>query len=163
MHLKRIILCLFLALSLAAGAFAATDPLESIGTMGTVRTIDLMRVLKQSQGKVVVLNFWASWCSPCRAEVPELKSLRRTYAEDDLLILGLNVDNDPAAYADFVTKTGFTYPVRRADEGVLRLYRVQSIPRLLIYNPKGELVVDHEGLATATDLSPVIDQLLAEK
>lgn len=166
MHLKKLISALFLALALllpTAGAQASPDPLETIGTMGSMSTLDVMRLLKHSRGKVVVLNFWASWCSPCRAEVPELMHLRKTFSEDELLILGLNVDTDVAAYAKFVTDTGFTYPVRRADEGVQRLFRISTIPRLLVYNPKGELVVDHEGVAPANELGRVIKTLLSEK
>ncbi|BBD07867.1 TlpA family protein disulfide reductase [Desulfovibrio ferrophilus] len=164
MHAKRLILALALILALNMGvASASTDPLQSIGTMGTLRTIDVMRVMKQAHGKVVVLTFWASWCAPCRAEVPELKELRETFAENELLILGLNVDNDISEYAKFVTKAGFTYPVRRVDEGVQRLFKVESIPRLLIYNTKGGLVLDHEGMAPASELERVINSLLAEK
>ncbi|MBU1001272.1 MAG: TlpA family protein disulfide reductase [Proteobacteria bacterium] len=162
--MKKLILTLTVLLVLGTGAFAASpDPLESIGTMGSLRTIDVMRVMKQGQGKVVILNFWASWCAPCRAEVPELKALRKAFGEEELFILGLNVDDDPGAYAKFVTKTGFTYPVRRVDDGVLRLFKVGSIPRLLIYNTRGELVVDHEGAAPAAELAGLIRSLLAEK
>lgn len=164
MPVKKLFLVLAVLLALGTGALAASpDPLESIGTMGSLRTIDVMRVMNHGHGKVVVLNFWASWCAPCRAEVPELKALRKAFSEDQLFILGLNVDSDPGEYAKFVTKTGFTYPVRMADEGVQRLFKVGSIPRLLVYNTRGELVVDHEGTAPAAELEGLVRSLLAEK
>ena len=67
--------------------------------------------LADFKGKVVVLNFWATWCPPCRAEIPDLVSLQQQYAARGLVVVGISMDEGgPAGVASFV-KTGINYPV----------------------------------------------------
>ena len=70
--------------------------------------------LKQYAGKTVVLNFWATWCEPCREEMPELSSLHEEYKNKNLVVLGVAID-DVAAISDFVKETKVSYPLFAAE------------------------------------------------
>jgi len=123
---------------------------------------DILKTVTQSQGKVVVLNFWATWCDPCRTEIKDLKELRTQYAEDELVIHGYSVDRDPGAVAAFARKADFNYPVYMATEGAARFFKIEAIPRLMLYDKTGELKVNAEGVANPDRLREIIDSLLAE-
>ncbi len=155
--------CLALLGPLRAAPAQAADPLQETGTMAILRSMDVVRMLAGAKGKVAVLCFWASWCAPCRSEIPELNTLRAAFDEGELLLVGLSVDEDPVAYSGFVSKTEFAYPVRRAAESVSRLYRVGTIPRLIVYGPDGTLAASHEGVVGAADLKTLVTKLLTEK
>ena len=70
--------------------------------------------LKQYAGKTIVLNFWATWCEPCREEMPELSSLHEEYINKNLVVLGVAID-DVAAISDFVKETKVSYPLFAAE------------------------------------------------
>jgi len=70
--------------------------------------------LEQYAGKVVVLNFWASWCEPCREEMPELSQLHTEYKDRNLVVLGMAIE-DAAAVKDFLKETKVSYPLFAAD------------------------------------------------
>lgn len=70
--------------------------------------------LKKYAGKIVVLNFWATWCAPCREEMPELSKLHSAYQHQNVVVLGLAVD-DVTAISDFVKETKVSYPLLAAD------------------------------------------------
>jgi thiol-disulfide isomerase/thioredoxin len=70
--------------------------------------------LQQYAGKTVVLNFWATWCEPCREEMPELSALHNAYKANNLVVLGIAVD-DVAAIGDFVKETKVSYPLFAAE------------------------------------------------
>jgi len=72
------------------------------------------QALKKYAGKIVVLNFWATWCAPCREEMPELSKLHSTYQHQNVVVLGLAVD-DVTAISDFVKETKVSYPLLAAD------------------------------------------------
>lgn len=96
--------------------------------------------LKELQGKVVLVNFWATWCPPCRKEIPDLEVLYNRFKDQGLLVLAIT-DEDRAKVEPFVTKNNMTYPVL-LDPGqkVGKLYEVAGIPKSLIYDRTGKLV-----------------------
>ncbi|WP_461210547.1 TlpA family protein disulfide reductase [Desulfocurvus sp. DL9XJH121] len=147
-------------LSVPALAGEAADGMEGVPPARVMDVNDVMRVMQRAKGKVMVLNFWASWCGPCRMERRELMALRDAIPAEDMMLLGLSVDQDPAAYAQFVAGNGFNYPVRLAAESVVRLFSIGSIPRLMVYDPDGKLAVDHEGLVGASQLKSTVNDLL---
>lgn len=149
-------------LAVTARAETVADPLPEIGSMGVVETGDVLRALQKSRGKVVLLNFWASWCAPCRAERLELMELREVFAPEELVVLGLSVDQDPMAYAKFITDNDFNYPVRRASESVARMFNIGAIPRLVAYAPDGRRALDHEGMVEADELEGAVRALLGK-
>ena len=103
--------------------------------------------LADSRGKVILLNFWATWCGPCRAEIPDLVELQNKY-KDRLQILGLVVDeDDPDAVKDFVEKFGINYPVALATNDIRMQYGgIAALPTSFVLDAEGRIVQKHEGL-----------------
>ncbi|MFL6229891.1 MAG: TlpA family protein disulfide reductase [Pyrinomonadaceae bacterium] len=96
------------------------------------------------QGKVLVIDFWASWCEPCRNETPHLIELQRRYGAQGLQVVGLNVggDDDRAKVSDFVKEFGIPYPLGYPDDAMNALYfgTDDTIPQTYVFDRKGRLV-----------------------
>ena len=103
--------------------------------------------LSDSHGKVILLNFWATWCGPCRAEIPDLVELQNKY-KGRLQILGLVVDDDDAdAIKEFVEKFKLNYPVAIASDAVRYQYGgIAALPTSFVLDTEGRIVQKHEGL-----------------
>jgi len=103
--------------------------------------------LAGSKGKVILLNFWATWCGPCRAEIPDLVELQNKY-KDRLQILGLVVDDDDQdAIKDFAEKFGINYPVALATNEIRMQYGgIPALPTSFVLDSEGRIVQKHEGL-----------------
>ncbi len=103
--------------------------------------------LAEYKSKVVLLNFWATWCGPCRAEVPDLVELQNKY-KDQLQIIGLVVDDDDqAAIKKFVAEFGINYPVALATDGMRLQYGgIPALPTSFLLDAQGRIVQKHEGL-----------------
>ncbi len=99
------------------------------------------------RGKVVLLNFWATWCGPCRAEIPDLIELQEKY-KGQLQIIGLTVDDDDAGVIQqVVTRTGINYPVAMASSEVRIKYGgIAALPTSFVLDAQGRVVQKHEGL-----------------
>ena len=99
------------------------------------------------RGKVVFLNFWATWCGPCRAEIPDLIALQSRY-KDRLQIIGLDVDDDdPAEIQKFISDTGIQYPVAMASGDVRAEYGgIPALPTSFVLDTEGRVVQKHVGL-----------------
>lgn len=91
--------------------------------------------------KGVVLNFWATWCFPCRKEMPSLETLNKTYAERGLLVLGINIDKDGQSSGDaalFIQETGVTFPIAFDSDGrTAEAYAVHGLPVTYLIKPDG--------------------------
>jgi thiol-disulfide isomerase/thioredoxin len=103
--------------------------------------------LAVSKGKVILLNFWATWCGPCRAEIPDLVELQNKY-KDRLQILGLVVDDDDQdAIKKFVAEFGINYPVAIAGNEIRFQYGgIAALPTSFVLDAEGRIVQKHEGL-----------------
>jgi cytochrome c biogenesis protein CcmG/thiol:disulfide interchange protein DsbE len=103
--------------------------------------------LAGSHGKVILLNFWATWCGPCRAEIPDLVELQNKY-KDRLQILGLVVDDDDQeAVKKFVSEFGINYPVAIASNDIRFQYGgIAALPTSFVLDAEGRIVQKHEGL-----------------
>ncbi|MGH9475336.1 MAG: TlpA disulfide reductase family protein [Terriglobales bacterium] len=113
-----------------------------IGLGGTRWTLAALR------GKVVLVNFWATWCPPCRAEMPDLERLHTEFAPRGLVILGIS-DEKPVTVSTFVNGEHVTYPILLdPDDAVEKLYRVESIPMSFLYNRQGKLVAEAMDMRT---------------
>jgi thiol-disulfide isomerase/thioredoxin len=103
--------------------------------------------IEASHGKVVLLNFWATWCGPCRAEIPELVALQNRY-KDRLQIIGLVVDDDDAKEIRKVIESeGINYPVALANPETRFAYGgIAALPTVFVVNSDGRVVQKHVGL-----------------
>lgn len=103
--------------------------------------------LAASHGKVILLNFWATWCGPCRAEIPDLIELQKKYA-DRLQIIGLDVDDDDSTEVKkFVAANGINYPIGMATNEIRIQYGgVAALPTSFVLDDQGRIVQKHEGL-----------------
>jgi len=93
------------------------------------------------RGRIVVVNFWATWCPPCVDEMPSLEKLHRALGPEGLVILGVSVDEDEAALRAFVARTGVTFPVLRDPGGrvAAHAYRTTGWPETFVIDPSGRL------------------------
>jgi thiol-disulfide isomerase/thioredoxin len=103
--------------------------------------------LADARGKVILLNFWATWCGPCRAEIPDLIELQTKY-KDRLQIIGLTVDDDDAgAIKKVVEETGINYPVAMASPQVRIQYGgIAALPTSFMLDSEARVMQKHEGL-----------------
>jgi peroxiredoxin len=104
--------------------------------------------LKDLRGKVVLVNFWATWCPPCRKEMPDLEILKQRFGPQGLVILGIS-DEDAATVQPFVTQQKVTYPIL-LDSGrkVNGLFQIDGIPKTFIYDREGEIVAQSIDMRT---------------
>ncbi|WP_290792157.1 TlpA family protein disulfide reductase [Flavihumibacter sp. UBA7668] len=96
--------------------------------------------LESFKGKKVFVNLWASWCPPCRAEMPSIQKLYEKTASQNVQFVLLALDNDFTTSLQFINKTGFTFPVYYPGAALPSLFNVEGIPATFIFNEKGELV-----------------------
>jgi len=107
--------------------------------------------LDEAKGKVVLLNFWATWCGPCRAEIPDLVDLQKRYA-DKLEIIALATEEDDADQVRrFVLRSGINYRVAMAPDDLVRAYGgIAALPTSFVIDAQGRVVQKHIGLNDPT-------------
>ena len=102
--------------------------------------------LSDYRGKVVFLNFWASWCPPCRAEIPDFVDLYKKYHAKGLEIIGLSVDQSAEPVVDFVKEFAVNYPIVMAAPDVIKAYGdIKGIPTSFILDAKGNILARYVG------------------
>ena len=107
--------------------------------------------LREQRGRVVLLNFWATWCGPCREEMPQLSRLQDKYRSAGLLMLGVNVDDDTANAATVASKLGVKFPVLLdTDKQVSKLYDISAMPSTVIIDRDGRVRHLHKGYREGT-------------
>ncbi|MFY9511132.1 MAG: TlpA disulfide reductase family protein [Rubrivivax sp.] len=141
--MKLIALLLLLAFGNAFGAVAAQAPAPDF----TLKALDGKNLrLAEQRGSVVLVNFWASWCGPCKVEMPHLNKLYDKYRSAGFTMLGVNVDEDPRTASGAAAKLAVRFPVLfDADKRVSRLYDVQSMPATVLIDRDGRVRYLHRG------------------
>jgi peroxiredoxin len=169
-----------ITLVLVAGAITAAHALRdqlfpvTLGSQAPVfeaNTIDgtsLRRTLADYRGKVVLLNIWATWCTPCIVEMPTIEALHREFKDTDLRVVAVSIDQAQTEHAirDFVKELGLTFEVLHDPEGAItRVYQVMGYPETFVIGRDG---VIRKIVIGATDWNSegnraLIRQLLAEQ
>ena len=94
--------------------------------------------LSRLPGKIVVLDFWATWCAPCRAALPEIKDLLKKYPREKLILISISGDADEKAWKEYVAKKGMDWPqCRDKNDQLGRLFGVRSIPTFMVIDGEG--------------------------
>ncbi len=115
-------------------------------------------------GKVVVVNFWATWCGPCKKEIPAFNRVYSKYKSQGVVMLGVlhdqTVDNN--GVLNFMSDNEFTYPVVVADQEVLAAYHFPgALPTTFIYDRQGRIVTEHKGPMSEEQLAAALEKTLA--
>ena len=122
------------------------------------KTIELAKL----KGKAVLVNFWATWCGPCRAEIPDFIKVYDTYKSKGLEIVGISLDDDGwSVVKPFVEKNKINYPIVLGDAEVALQYGgIQGIPTTFFVNKDGNIVDHQVGMLTKAILEQKIKSLL---
>lgn len=110
--------------------------------------------LAAEKGKVILLNIWATWCGPCRYEIPELVKLQNAYGKDGFEVVGVSIDGPETAseIAPFVQKSGINYPIVLDPRGVIAdVFETNVLPTSALIDRDGKVVWTHIGVVEADD------------
>ena len=119
--------------------------------------------ISELKGKVVVVNFWASWCPPCRIEAPAIEEVYEKYQKKEVVFLGINVWENQKEANKFIQEFGITYPNAVDKAGKLVVdFGVSGIPETYILNPDNYIVRRWIGPVTVEGLSFMIDEVLSQ-
>lgn len=114
--------------------------------------------LSDYEGKTVILNFWATWCVSCRLEAPGLEKTWKAFKDQDVVLIGINLQETPKEIQKFVDEYGITYPIviDKEAETVFK-YGVRIVPTTIFINKEGLVVYVYEGLLNDEQLVSLIE------
>lgn len=121
--------------------------------------------LSESRGKVVLLNFWATWCAPCEQEIPWFVEFQRSNEGRGFTVMGVSMDQGGwASVKPYISRKGVTYPVMIGNDGVAGLFGgLQTIPLTLVIDRYGRIAAIHAGLCRKDEYESDIEAALNEK
>ncbi len=119
--------------------------------------------LDAHRGQVVLVNFWATWCPPCRMETPSLVALKTEYKSRPFEIVGINMDDDQGKVAPFVKEYGINYPVLLPSGPLTFAGDVSALPTTILLDRQGRVARQYVGMISERAVRADIEQLLAER
>lgn len=172
--MKNALLIIFVAiLTGMAGIYlrhSLTAPSKEVVTAGSLLDTtlpdlnDTPQQLKKWQGKILVINFWATWCPPCLEEIPEFIALQTQYADKNVQFIGIAVDEKPAVL-NYNASAKINYPVLIAGNAGIGMSKawgnlIESVPFSVVINPQGQIIYRQLGELYREELLKVIQPLL---
>jgi cytochrome c biogenesis protein CcmG, thiol:disulfide interchange protein DsbE len=122
-----------------------------------------MMTLADLKGRVVLINVWASWCSPCRAEMPAIQAAYDQYREQGFTVLAVNLQEDPTTVREFMREFNLTFPALLDRDGQASgLYRASALPSSYFIDRRGIVRTVYRGPMPRTVIDGIVQQLLAE-
>lgn len=121
--------------------------------------------LEALRGKVVLLDFWATWCGPCKKQMPILQKIHAELPPEQFALVSVNIDKSPTARRLGAIQAqlkagGYTFPVVMDDGATQAAYGVTNIPTFFLINPEGEIIQGHRGLIGEQELRQTLQPLL---
>ena len=118
--------------------------------------------LSDFKGKVVILDFWATWCPPCRAEIPGFVAIQKKYADKGFTVIGVSLDKQgPSVAKPFMRELGMNYPVVMGNPKIVGDYGfITAIPTTFVIDRRGDVVTAYEGFTDQATFESVIAPLL---
>ena len=152
-----------MVVSLAVCGVSAGWTAQSAEAPKTVTLAALLDMIALNKGKVVVVNFFATWCPPCKEEIPGLVSIASTYPSDQVAVIGVSVDQKASLVPPFIKPLKVNYPVFHAGNDVASAFGIRTIPHNVIYDAQGNMSANVTGFVTENDLKEYIGMLLEQK
>lgn len=151
----------------STGVIDETEDAKSVGKMAplnyTVKDMNGADVqLSSFKGKVILLNFWATWCEPCKEEIPDLVALQKQY-KDDIVVLGFSIDDKPEELKQYAAKFQMNYPVLvgAGHENIQEAYGpLFGVPVTVIITRDGKIAKKQSGIRTLEQFDREIKRLL---
>jgi len=132
-------------------------PEFSLPVLGDNRVVSL----ESLRGKVVIIDFWATWCTPCEFQVPELNAFHEAHREDsDVALFGISIDTEgPDVVAKWTAEKGVRYPILLADDELAMEYGAQGFPTVVVIRADGTIDSRHAGLIQQVELEEILAAL----
>jgi thiol-disulfide isomerase/thioredoxin len=141
-----------------------TDSISRLKLMGDESIYDFEKILKSEKGKVVLVDFWASWCSPCRRETPYLQKLDKSIDHSKFTIISISTDKDLKAWEraskmDGLDKNKHNYLISNWEYSSLHSdYEIHTIPRYLLFDSDGKIIDDNAPRPSSEELKKLIEE-----
>ncbi len=166
LHANALAIAFTLGLSTSSAQALEKGEVAPDFSLPSLSSAQQMTNLSQYRGKVIYLDFWASWCAPCRTSFPLLETLYRQYKDQGFMIVAVNMDENPKAAHRFLKTYPASFDILRDAEGQWAdRYGIETMPTSFIIDKKGVIRHIHNGFAKAdiADIETTVKHLLAEK
>ena len=137
---------MILAIGLLSYLYISSDESRTPSDIGEIPSVEIETITGQKlnlsdlKGKIVLINFWATWCPPCREEMPYFEEIYRRYREKGFTIIAVSVDANENFVKDFVKDYDISFPVSMDKEGLSDMFGVSSLPMSFLYDESGKLI-----------------------
>ena len=155
--MKRLVIAIFIMIM----AISCSDSKPTEGAKDAPAAIETVsagfieKIKEEHKGKTIIVNFFASWCPPCRGETPDFIAAYEKHKNDNFIIIGLSVDKKQKDAVKFINEFKVTYPVYHADSSLGAEMSIGTIPTSIIYKPDGKLFDIVVGPLSAKELDIV--------
>lgn len=149
---------------LFAAVLSIAPMISSAGdTVKKINVAEFTALLESNKGKVVVVDLWATWCPPCRKEIPGFINLYNKHKGNGVEIIGIAFDeNGLEAVPPFIKKMGINYPVFLGGNDIAEVYDLQAYPTTIMYGKNGKVANKHIGFVSEKEFDDEISVLLKQ-